>query len=282
MNEYENKIKRNKITKKRNIVVIGVVLLCTLGWVFFMKAKIESKKHTVLTTSNKIAEQKNFKKKHQDGMKVKFTTNEPAGEYMPWKAKRTDGGKVAYLTFDDGPSVNTEKILNILNQNNIKATFFLIGKNAERYNNLVKEEFSDGEVIGNHTYSHQLSYKEKPEDFINDVNKCDEVLKSILGQSYSLKLVRFPGGSFGSKLAPFRNAATKAGYRFINWNDEIGDADGYDLPVATLLSNLKKYTNGDTVVILMHDAGAKTTTVQALPQIIQYLRLKGYNFDTLK
>ena len=63
--------------------------------------------------------------------------------------------------------------------------------------------------------------------------------------------------------------------------DEIGDADGYNLPVPILLNNLKKYTSGDTVVILMHDAGAKTTTVQALPQIIQYLISKGYNFNTL-
>ena len=207
--------------------------------------------------------------------------NQSGGQYTPWTDKRTDGTKIAYLTFDDGPSVNTEKILQILNSNNIKASFFLIGKNAENNTNLVKEEVADGEVVGNHTYSHQLNYKEGPAIFVNDINKCQDILKSILGPSYKLKLVRFPGGSFGPKIVPFRDAVTKAGYRFIDWNDEIGDADGYDLPIPILLNNLKKYTVENTVVILMHDAGAKTTTVQALPQIIQYLKSKGYSFDTL-
>ena len=132
--------------------------------------------------------------------------------------------------------------MQILNQNNIKASFFLIGKNAENHKELVRKELTDGEVVGNHTYSHQLNYKEGPTIFVNDINKCEKVLKSILGPSYKLKLVRFPGGSFGPKLVPFRKAVAKAGYRFIDWNDEIGDADGYNLPVPTLLNNLKKYT----------------------------------------
>ena len=208
--------------------------------------------------------------------------NQLGGNYTPWTVKRNDGTKIAYLTFDDGPSVNTKKILNILNQNNIKASFFLIGKNAEEHRNLVREELADGDVVGNHTYSHQLNYKEEPAIFVNDINKCEEVLKSILGPSYKLKLVRFPGGSFGPKLVPFRDAVAKAGYKFIDWNDEIGDANGSNMSVPTLLKNLKKYTLQKTVVILMHDAGAKKTTVQALPQIIQYLKSKGYSFDTLK
>lgn len=205
------------------------------------------------------------------------------GEYKPWMIKRNDGKKIAYLTFDDGPSINnTPKVLDILKQNNINATFFLIGKNAEANKDLVKREIEEGNVVGNHTYSHQLNYKEGPENFVQDLDKCDQVIKSILGDNYNLKLVRFPGGSFGPRLAPFRDAATKAGYHYVNWNDLTGDAEHNNVPVDSLLSEVKKYTNGDTVVILMHDAAAKTTTVQALPQVIEYLKLKGYSFDTLK
>ncbi|WP_035795188.1 polysaccharide deacetylase family protein [Clostridium akagii] len=272
--------RQQKRKKKITIIVVLLLLICT-GTAITLLCKANNKKQAVKT----------FKPKHSNTSRMNnresiiprsTSENQSGGQYTPWTAKRTDGTKIAYLTFDDGPSVNTEKILKILNQNSIKASFFLIGKNAENYSNLVREEFADGEVVGNHTYSHQLNYKEGPSIFVNDINKCEEVLKSILGQNYNLKLVRFPGGSFGPKLVPFRDAVTKSGYRFIDWNDEIGDADGYNLPVTTLLNNLKKYTTQNTVVILMHDAGAKTTTVQALPQIIQYLKSKGYGFDTLQ
>ncbi len=188
------------------------------------------------------------------------------GEVAPWNIKRTDGKKIAYLTFDDGPSTNTEAILKILNENNIKANFFLIGPNAERYPELVKEESDDGEIIGNHTYSHDIHYNEPPDNFVKDLDKCDGILKKILGDKYTSELVRFPGGSFDpknhpGKLAPFRDAVTKAGYRYINWNDETRDAEDShieDPSIPYLLDSLKEYTAGkNVVVVLMHDASAK-------------------------
>ncbi|MBX4271212.1 polysaccharide deacetylase family protein [Clostridium estertheticum] len=274
MINLEDSKKVMAIKKKRFILVITIlIILCCLAVYIFNK--IYNTTHP-----KEIAVKYNHSEVNKS---EKITQKNQLGEqYTPWTTKRTDGKKIAYLTFDDGPSVNTEKILHILNQNNIKASFFLIGKNAENNKDLVREEVADGEVIGNHTYSHQLNYKEGTTLFVNDINKCEKVLKSIVGPSYNLNLVRFPGGSFGPKLVPFRTAVIKTGYKFIDWNDEIGDADGYDLPVSTLLNNLKKYTLQNTVVILMHDAGAKKTTVEALPQIIQYLKLKGYSFDTLK
>ncbi len=206
-----------------------------------------------------------------------------AGEVAPWNIKRTDGKKMAYLTFDDGPSINTTSILQILDQNKIKANFFIIGSNAERYPDLVKKESDDDEIIGNHTYSHQLDYKEGTENFVRDLDKCDGILKSILGKKYNSELVRFPGGPFGNRLAPFRNATTKAGYRYIDWNDETNDSESFNPSVPYLLSQLKKNTVGkNVVVVLMHDAGAKKNTVQALTQVIDYLRSQGFSFDTIK
>jgi peptidoglycan/xylan/chitin deacetylase (PgdA/CDA1 family) len=267
---------------KKNKVILGLLLLlCVGGALFIILSKVNGKKQDVKTLKPRHSNT-SIMNKRESIIPRNTNKNESGGQYTPWTDKRTDGTKIAYLTFDDGPSVNTEKILQILNSNNIKASFFLIGKNAENNTNLVKEEVANGEVVGNHTYSHQLNYKEGPAIFVNDINRCQDILKSILGPSYKLKLVRFPGGSFGPKILPFRDAVAKAGYRFIDWNDEIGDADGYDLPIPILLNNLKKYTVENTVVILMHDAGAKTTTVQALPQIIQYLKSKGYSFDTLQ
>ena len=285
MNKHEDRIKKNRIIRRRNSIIIGILFLCAFGWAFFVGTKVASKKHAVVTASNKIEQQKSAEKKQQDEIKERFTTKQPAGAYMPWKTKRTDGKKVAYLTFDDGPSPNTLKILSILKQNNIKATFFLIGQNAERNKDLVKEEVKEGHVVGNHTYSHELRYREDPSVFVDDINRCNTVIKSIVGKNYNLKLMRFPGGSFNTRhlnLNPFKEAVTKAGYHYVDWNDWIGDAMRNNVPVDVLLNELRKYSNDNTVVVLMHDAATKGTTVQALPEVIQYLKSKGYTFDTLK
>ena len=128
-------------------------------------------------------------------------------------------------------------------------------------------EFDDKQSIGNHTYSHNYKYLySNTKAFISDVNKCNTVLKSILGKEFNSKLVRFPGGSFGKDLKPFRESLLNHGYTYIDWNDLTGDADGQNIPVYKLLDNLRKYTKGkEHVVILMHDAATKATTVQALP-----------------
>lgn len=266
------------------LILLGILSLAIIIGAFYSGYRF-SQKHNSKNVQKICKKNKKSNKNKKNNVMDKRESIIPGdtpGEYKPWQDKANDGKKIAYLTFDDGPSVNTNSILSILNQNNIKGTFFLIGKNAERNPSLVKEEAANGETIGNHTYSHQLNYKESPEQFVDDLNKCESILKSILGADYNLKFARFPGGSFGKRLEPFRNAVTKAGYKFIDWNDETGDADGYDLPVQTLLNNLKKNTYMSTIVVLMHDAGPKTTTVQALPQVIQYLKSKGYTFETLK
>jgi peptidoglycan-N-acetylglucosamine deacetylase len=197
---------------------------------------------------------------------------------------KPEGHKIAYLTFDDGPSANiTPRILKILDDYDIKATFFIVGSMATRYPDLVKKEIADKQSIGNHTYSHNYKYLySNTNAFISDVIKCDTELKSILGSNFNGKLVRFPGGSYGKKLKSFREAIKSDGYNNIDWNDLTGDAEGQNIPVSKLLNNLKKYTKGkEHVVILMHDASTKATTVQALPQVIKYLKAQKYSFSTL-
>ena len=197
---------------------------------------------------------------------------------------KPDGHKIAYLTFDDGPSADTTPaILRILDNYNIKATFFIVGNMAIKYHDLVKREAADEQSIGNHTYSHNYKYiYSNTNAFISDIIKCDAVLKSILGNNFNSKLVRFPGGSFGKNFEPFREALKSNGYHYIDWNDLTGDAEGQNIPVNQLLNNLKKYTSGkEYVVILMHDISTKATTVRALPQVIKYLQSQKYSFGTL-
>ncbi|KHD36104.1 polysaccharide deacetylase [Clostridium acetobutylicum] len=276
------KIKDSRF-KVKNIVLVVLTLILLCGFYIIVREGIY-KKNVVkkeVPKQNKIHHNKKKENSIKKDVPEDNIKNQPGGQYTPWTVKREDGKKVAYLTFDDGPSVNTSKIIEILNRNNIKATFFLIGKSAEEFPDMVRQEFQNGEVIGNHTYSHILSNKSNPEKLIEDFNKCDGVLRAILGKNYNSKLARFPGGSFGDRLRDTREAVGKAGYRFVDWNDEIGDARGRNLPVSILLQNLRKYTYPDTIVLLMHDAAPKTSTVEALPQIIQYLKDRGYTFSTL-
>lgn len=287
MEKYENRIKKNKQRKRRNTILTAFSLLVLFSLGFFIGGKVSNKKSNVVVSAANNNPKEPEKKATDENMnnresKVNADNKKNDGNVIdPYKA---DGKKVAYLTFDDGPSVNnTPKILEILKTNNIKATFFVIGQSAEQNSELLKREASEGHIIGNHTYSHNMKYVySDPKNFISDLDKGNNTIKSIIGNDYNLKLIRFPGGSFGPKLAPYREAATKAGYHYVDWNDLTGDAEHNNVPVDSLISELKKYTTQDHVVILMHDAPAKTTTVQALPQVIEYLKSKGYTFETLK
>lgn len=278
------------------ILICMIVLICWCG--FFEFGKYYSKNSRVIATNpidktKKIVKTK-VKPEEKDnvakGMEVyKLAATKP-GFFEPWEDQKNSTKKIAYLTIDDGPSINTRKILNILKENNINATFFLIGQNAERYPELVKEEVAEGNSVANHTYTHPLNYRRyTPEEFMGEIERCDKVLKSIVGDKYIPKFMRFPGGIFENTaslkrtMEPYKQAVENDGYRFINWNVLTGDADRYLEPVNYLIDNVKRQSYGkNVIVILMHDAAAKTTTVQALPEIIQYLRSQGYTFGVFK
>lgn len=195
-----------------------------------------------------------------------------------------DNKKVAYLTFDDGPSVVvTPQILDILDSYNIKATFFVIGSLAEQNSDLIKREYNSGHAIGNHTYSH--NYKKiysSVNNLLSDIDKCENVLKGILGNNFHSAAFRFPGGSFGQKKQPFKDVLKNKGIGHVDWNALNGDAEGHNIPKDRLVQRLVQTIQGkNKVVILMHDAGAKKTTAQALPEIINYLKNQGYEFKTI-
>jgi peptidoglycan-N-acetylglucosamine deacetylase len=198
--------------------------------------------------------------------------------------------KTAFLTFDDGPSVSiTPQVLDILKKYDIKATFFEIGMLCEYHPDIVKKVGEEGHLICNHTYSHD--YKKdyaSVDSFVEDVLKCDDVLKSIPGADYTSNLVRFPGGGYDDKYIPFKKAIREKGYEDKYWDVETGDSEAHNVPVEKLLQNLKKELDfkyikeKDEIIVLMHDSFDKQTTVEALPEVIEYLKSLGYTFETLR
>ncbi|HEY8891882.1 MAG TPA: polysaccharide deacetylase family protein [Clostridium sp.] len=276
--------KRELIITKGKASLLFVMLVILLSLSFYINDKFYSKTIAITKNNTKETIAKPFTNAHMNSRESKVNLKEPFTHSSTTNVYNSDGHKIAYLTFDDGPSPKTTPgILKILDNYKIKATFFIVGSRAIIRPDLVKMEAEDGQSIGNHTYSHEYKYiYSNTNTFIKDVNKCDTVLKSIIG-GYNSKILRFPGGSFGAKEAPFRVAIKKAGYHYIDWNDLTGDAEGQNIPVNKLLNNIKKNTKGkEHVVILMHDAPDKQTTVQALPQVIEYLKSQGYSFNTLK
>ncbi|MEA4825508.1 MAG: polysaccharide deacetylase family protein [Clostridium sp.] len=210
-------------------------------------------------------------------------TNKPADK--PGDNTKPDPTKKeVFLTFDDGPTKNiTPRVLKVLDDYNVKATFFVIGKNAERYPDLIKEEAAKGHMIANHTYSHEYNQiYSSSANFLKEFEKTNQVLTSILG-NFDNKVIRFPGGSYGKKRAPFKAVAKNAGYTYVDWNALSGDAERLNVPAATLIENVKKSVGKQhQVVILMHDAATKATTADSLPKVIEYLKSQGYEFKTLK
>ncbi|MHB8125975.1 MAG: polysaccharide deacetylase family protein [Desulfitobacteriaceae bacterium] len=190
--------------------------------------------------------------------------------------------KIAYITIDDGPyPETTPKILKILKEEGIKATFFVVGRQIETYPQLLKDEYEQGHAIGNHTYSHDYSiiYR-SPEDFLADVKKNDDLINKLIG--IHTHILRAPGGTQGHFNVKYFNAVDAADYMVYDWNSSLGDTAGSSVPADQLVRNIEVQVPGkDRVILLMHDICTKITSVEALPRIIHYLKKEGYAFGVL-
>ena len=204
------------------------------------------------------------------------------GVYQPDR----NGSMMVALTFDDGPSENTGKILDILKQYNIKGTFFVTGNHRE-HDDLIKRAFDEGNSIGLHTYTHDYATVYASEQaYFDDLQKVSDLVEKITGEKSTL--IRFPGGSSNTVSADYvqglMTTLTKAvhekGYEYFDWNCDSTDASGNNVAVSKLVQNAT-LCSADHVTILMHDTDAKDTTVEALPQIIEYYRGQGYSFKGL-
>lgn len=195
--------------------------------------------------------------------------------------------KVAYLTFDDGPSNNTHQILDILKQNNIKATFFVLGSQVEIFPETTNRIYNEGHYIANHGYSHKYSeIYQSPEQVLKEFNQCNQIVaKTINVTEYNSHLFRFPGGSVGGKYAELKKQAItlleQNDILHIDWNSLTGDSEKVNPTEEYLMDNLQKTTEGkNSLVILMHDAQAKKITAETLPKVIEYLQQQGYSFES--
>lgn len=204
--------------------------------------------------------------------------------HKEWNLTPSDQ-KTVYLTIDDGPSENTEAILDILDRYGCKATFFVVGHNESFYP-YIGEAYRRGHTIGMHTFSHDygLVYGSE-ENYFSDLDAISSVVREQIG--YVPAFIRFPGGSSNQVsedyspgiMARLIEEVANRGFQYYDWNASVGD--GSDHSAEELISYATAPTDATNVMLLCHDAAAKKTTVEALPAIIEHYQALGYEFDAI-
>ena len=292
-----------KSSKKIIVTVVCSAMLAIVIIFSVKKCFFNQKQINIAKAPKSVAKQKAETHKDTDimsGYNIIYSANKNAVaanevEQM-LEAKYKEKNKYVFLTFDDGPSQNTSEILKILNEKDVRATFFVVGSHLknEKDKELLKKEIEDGNAIANHSYSHDYKklYPGNVTDlnyFIDEVNKTNKEMQSILGDNFNCRVLRMPGGYMSRKY--YRDPNLKGLNEFLekehivnlDWDAETGDATGKKLTTEEMVQNAGKYiSTEDHVILLMHDADAKVQTVKALPSIIDFFKSKGYEFKIIK
>lgn len=243
-------------------------------------SSFEDEKNRLNKKINELNKQIALKKKLQE------EASQNNGQQQQPPSFNTGGKKTVYLTFDDGPSSNTPKILQILKDNGVRATFFVI--NGGKYNKYMKNIVDEGHQIALHTYSHDYAkIYASDKAYFNDLDKISDLVYAQTGVRSDV--IRFPGGSSNTVskkysagiMSRLTKQVEEKGYHYFDWNVSSGDATGNKIPVSTLLSNCRQIPKSNTVIILLHDTNSKNTTVEALPEIIAYYKSVGCSFGVI-
>ncbi|MEG0325306.1 MAG: polysaccharide deacetylase family protein [Cellulosilyticaceae bacterium] len=192
--------------------------------------------------------------------------------------------KIVYLTFDDGPTgAVTEQILDVLKQQQVKATFFVVGKEITQREKVLQRIYEEGHGIGLHTYSHNLKkIYSSPEYFMEEMKQTEEKINKVLGQNLDLKVIRFPGGSAGRLNEEFLLKLHQNNYKIFDWNVSIEDGVNPDLATSRIVENAKKHQkDAHVIIVLAHCNSNNKTTYLALPDIIKYYKEQGFTFKSI-
>ena len=260
------------------ILVIGIIVFFIFNKEMLKKEKISEKEQTMVSKNIPIAHKIEYKTKLKQTRDIREQINNI------YKSEE----KRVFLTFDDGPSKTvTPLILDLLKQENIKATFFLLGSRVELNPDLVKREYNEGHYLANHGYSHIYSnIYQSSQTVLDEFNATEQAIKNaIQNQDYNSHLFRCPGGTSGGKYAEIKREAKEMleqnGIAHLDWNALTADAAGKNTVEGMITYVEETIGDKNSVVILMHDASDKILTYEMLPQLISYLREQGYSFKNI-
>ena len=286
---YDLIIRNRKLNKMKVLLVVLIVILIIL---IILTSVRMVKMYEVSKTINeyniwldKFNEEKAKNEEAEANRFNSLTENELTQISNIYKSQ---DGKRVFLTFDDGPSTSvTPYILDLLKQENIKATFFVLGVKAEANPDVLKREYEEGHFIGNHGYSHK--YKEiysSSQAVLDEYNKANQIIRDAIGnQNYNSLVFRFPGGSSGGPYHDFKQQAKELlkqnGIASLDWNALTNGAAGASSKEKIMQTFYDTVEGKNSVVLLMHDAADKILTYECLPEMIKYFRDNGYTFQNL-
>ena len=271
----------------RRVILATFFLVLIIIFEIIIKEKNQNKKYQKIYTSyeNQIEQAKQVTQEENEKGQGKLPQLTEDAKNKIAKIYHSETKRV-FLTFDDGPSATvTPLILDTLKNEDIKATFFLLGSRVELEPDIVKREYTEGHYLASHGYSHVYSQiYASPQNVIDEYNTCIAAIRNAIGvQEYDPHLFRFPGGYTGGKYADLKKEAGQIleqnGVLHVDWNALTSDSAGANTTndfIAQLERTVPKY---NSVVVLMHDAGNKTATAKALPTIIKYFRDRGFEFE---
>lgn len=297
--------RKRRINYKKLALVVGVSCFVLIGAIVsFSKGITKYLVENGIIVYGENSQDDSNNEKEEPVEKVSYVGVNEEGKKYTYDAKiveeklnsydySNNGEKVVFLTFDDGTSKTvTPEILKVLENESVKATFFITGANlengGEEARELLKKEFESGHAIANHSYSHDVKklYPGRSLDmeaFKADFEKNDKLLKDILGENFSTRVIRCPGGYMSWKnMEPLDNYLSENNMASIDWNALNEDAQGRKKSADELVQCAIKSSEGkEMVVLLMHDTYKKEETAKALPQIIKYFKDNGYVFKTM-
>ena len=193
--------------------------------------------------------------------------------------------KVAYLTFDDGPDrVNTPKILDILEEYGVPATFYVLGCRAEQNPDVLQRIFHAGHAVGNHSFNHDYeALYASTNEFLWQIIHTEEIIRDILG--VRPLIVRAPGGTAEHFTQDYWRMMETHGYAVHDWNvctnDSTGERPDAARQLAYVTEQIGRPLKDDAAIVLMHCVEDKEETVKALPKIIELLKAEGYTFGVV-
>ena len=286
---------RRKYRNIRNIIIIVFLLVLIIICAIIIKEKSRNKTFQKIYTSFEKQIEQAERNEQTKLEQQKIEEEEARKAKLPQLTEDAKNNfaniyhsevKRVFLTFDDGPSQTvTPAILDTLKQENIKATFFLLGSRVELNPDIVKREYEEGHYLASHGYSHFYSkIYSSSQNVLDEYNKCITAIRNAIGvQEYDPHLFRFPGGYSGGKYATVKQGAAQLleqnGILHVDWNALTSDSAGAKTTEEFISKLEKTVPKHKSVVVLMHDAGDKTATSEALPTIIQYFREQGFEFE---
>lgn len=287
INGKNEEVERRKKRVKKLKHAIIITLICAILIPIIMCVCLLVKVDTMQKQIDQLYEMReNMQKAEQLAQEETLKKEQEEAEILASKLPETmetedvpeedEGRKKVYLTFDDGPSTGTEEILAILKEYDVKATFFVVGKEDDYSMEMYKKIVEEGHTLGMHSYSHQYStIYQSVEAFAQDIKRQEDLLKEATGED--IRLFRFPGGSSNLVsnigMQEFIKYLNEEGITYFDWNVSSGDATSKSLEPEALVQNVIQdvgiYKNS---VVLMHDAADKPNTVKALPMLIEQLQ----------